>query len=55
MPRVFALILTALFLISCNATVKAPDAQVKLPGVEIELQDDDSTFCPPGQAKKGRC
>ncbi len=42
---------------SCQFTgpsVKVEGPKVKIPGVEIGVQGGGK-FCPPGQAKKGRC
>ena len=60
MLRLIAMVLAVSFLASCTAKVKAPEAEVKLPGgVEVEIGESKShqtgKFCPPGQAKKGRC
>lgn len=57
MLRVLMMISAVLFVVACTAKVKAPEAEVKVPGVKVEVGDSDSngTFCPPGQAKKGRC
>ena len=41
----------------CEVTgpsVKVKGPTVKIPGVEVGIQGG-SKFCPPGQAKKGRC
>ncbi len=43
-------------LASCTAKVRSPEAEVKLPGVKIEVEDEDKgKHCPPGHAKKGWC
>jgi predicted small lipoprotein YifL len=42
-------------LVGC--TVKGPEVRVK-PPIEVTVEKEsgkDGTFCPPGQAKKGRC
>jgi hypothetical protein len=51
------MIFAVMFVVACTARVKAPEAEVKVPGVKVEVGDSDSNgkFCPPGQAKKGRC
>ncbi len=54
MPRIMAILVMAAVLSSCTARVKAPQAEVKLPMVTIET-GEEGKFCPPGQAKKGRC
>lgn len=48
-----ALLMLAL-LASCTARVDGPSVRVKPATVEIE-SGNDGGFCPPGQAKKGRC
>lgn len=39
-------------------TIKGPEVRVK-PPIEVKVDHDDDRdggkFCPPGQAKKGRC
>lgn len=49
-PLVLALALATLALTACTATVRPPSVEVK-PAVS----GGHGTFCPPGQAKKGRC
>ncbi len=44
-------------LTGCELTgpsVKVKGPEVKIPGVEVGIQGGGK-FCPPGQAKKGRC
>lgn len=44
--------------VMAGCTITAPGVRVKapLPGVNIELDGGHAgVFCPPGQAKKGRC
>ena len=44
-------------LIGCEVTgpsVKVKGPEVKIPAVKVSTQDNGK-FCPPGQAKKGRC
>ena len=44
-------------LTGCEVTgpsVKVKGPEVKIPAVKVSTQDDGN-FCPPGQAKKGRC
>jgi hypothetical protein len=38
---------------ACSAEVKGPRVQVTPP--KVEVGPDVGDFCPPGQAKKGRC
>jgi len=41
---------------ACTARVTPPKIEVEAkPGVEIDVGSDTGKFCPPGQAKKGRC
>ena len=55
--------LCALAFVGCTITgpeIKGPEIRVK-PPVEVTVEQDkdhdgrDGRFCPPGQAKKGRC
>ncbi len=63
MNRVWLLGGVALMLTACvhHDGVRVRRADVDLPGARIILGDeghshrDDGHFCPPGQAKKGRC
>jgi len=54
----FGLLLVTLCMMT-GCTITAPGVRVKapLPGVEIDLGAGHAggVFCPPGQAKKGRC
>ncbi len=60
MKRV-ALVLVPLFgLTGCLTSVKTSGVEVKTDSVEVEVGESgkaqrNGTFCPPGQAKKGRC
>ncbi len=46
----------ALVLLTISACTIRPDpVKVKIPGVTIENGGGNGSFCPPGQAKKGRC
>jgi hypothetical protein len=51
MDRWVALGALLLPLASCTATVRPPSVAIKPVGVQI----GGGGFCPPGQAKKGRC
>ena len=45
-------------LIGCEVigpSVRVQGPKVKIPGVRIVDISDHGKFCPPGQAKKGRC
>lgn len=54
MFRVLVSVLVLALLASCSARVNGPSVRVKPATVVIDSGDDDG-FCPPGQAKKGRC
>jgi hypothetical protein len=50
------LALAILTLAACSAEVKGPKAEITPPELVIKSNTESgSTFCPPGQAKKGRC
>jgi hypothetical protein len=51
--RLIVLVMIGVMVLGCTAEVKAPRVEVKGPSVEIGPDHPD--FCPPGQAKKGRC
>ncbi len=66
MIRMIALLTSlTLFLAACQTTIEgdAPKTTVETDGVKVTIGEDgktsrdkgDGTFCPPGQAKKGRC
>lgn len=57
MARALVMIFAVFLVAACTAKVKAPEAEVSVPGVKVRVGDTDSPgkFCPPGQAKKGRC
>ena len=46
------LCLSAFFLASCQTELEGPKLKISAPAVTIQGGSD---FCPPGQAKKGRC
>lgn len=54
MLRVISAVLVLAVLVACTASIDAPSVRVKPATVEIG-PDNDGGFCPPGQAKKGRC
>ena len=54
MWRIVATALALVLLGACTATVEPPKAKVVIPAISIDPQQG-GTFCPPGQAKKGRC
>lgn len=54
MFRVLSVALVLGLLASCVARVDGPSVRVKPATVEID-SGNDGNFCPPGQAKKGRC
>jgi hypothetical protein len=49
-----ALVALAL-LAACSAEVRGPSVKVRPSVVEVGPDDGGGDFCPPGQAKKGRC
>lgn len=54
MLRSVCVALVLALLTACSARVDGPSVKVKPPTVEIG-PDNGGDFCPPGQAKKGRC
>ncbi|HSG05260.1 MAG TPA: hypothetical protein VLB09_02560 [Nitrospiria bacterium] len=59
MMRVLSVFLGVLFVFSLSAC-QVSKVKGKIGGVEVEVEDEDSkkessSFCPPGQAKKGNC
>ena len=58
--RYFLIFTTIVTLSACQATVDGDEASIKTDSYGIEIGNDDydskdGKFCPPGQAKKGRC
>ncbi len=56
---VLYLVIATLFVFSLSAC-QVTKVKGKIGGVEVEVEDEESkkkssTFCPPGQAKKGNC
>jgi hypothetical protein len=51
MDRWVALGALLLLLAACTATVRPPSVDIRPVGIQI----GGGGFCPPGQAKKGRC
>jgi hypothetical protein len=54
MWRIVATALAFVLLGACTATVEPPKARVVIPAISVDPQPNGG-FCPPGQAKKGRC
>ena len=57
MKLVSAVVVTACAVAVTACTIKGPEVRVK-PPIEVKVDRDDDRggkFCPPGQAKKGRC
>ena len=54
MIRVLCAAVVLALLAACSARVDGPSVKVRPATVEID-SGDDGDFCPPGQAKKGRC
>jgi hypothetical protein len=58
MTRSLAAMAAFLALLACTATVRPQKTTIAAPGVTVTLGDGGGgggAFCPPGQAKKGRC
>lgn len=49
------LLLAAMAVSACSARVDTPGAKVRGDGFEVDINNNNGKFCPPGQAKKGRC
>jgi hypothetical protein len=52
MSRLLTVLIILAFVPACTATIEPPKAKIVIPAGSI---DNDASFCPPGQAKKGRC
>jgi len=52
MKRVLIVFLSATLLMACEASVRGPSVELSVPKLRAY---DGPGFCPPGQAKKGRC
>jgi hypothetical protein len=50
-----SLLLLSLALLGCAATVRPPEVEVRAAPIEVRVGGGGGGFCPPGQAKKGRC
>jgi hypothetical protein len=55
MRYIMGAVLAVALLAGCTARVKPPEAEIIGPAVSVDPQPHGGTFCPPGQAKKGRC
>lgn len=58
MKRIILLCLGTLLLSSCQARISGPELELSAPKLVIGTghgSGHKSGFCPPGQAKKGRC
>jgi hypothetical protein len=53
MRRLAALMLACSWLAACTAEVRPPSVDLRPAPVKVVI--GGSGFCPPGQAKKGRC
>ena len=51
---VFVCTTLMVMMLTAACTVRGPSVKVRVPGVEVGVEGN-STHCPPGQAKKGRC
>jgi|RhiMetdeSRZDD1v2_1073273.scaffolds.fasta_scaffold3038584_1 hypothetical protein len=57
MNRASLLVVSACVIAFAGCTIKGPEIRMK-PPIEVSVEKDkdrDGGFCPPGQAKKGRC
>lgn len=58
MSRASMLVVAVCCVAFVGCTIKGPEIRVK-PPVEVKVEQDNDRdgggFCPPGQAKKGRC
>ncbi len=55
--KILIIFATMVFITGCEITgpkIKVEGPKIKIPGVQVEVEDSGK-FCPPGQAKKGRC
>lgn len=52
MSRLVVALIALCLIPACTATVEPPKAKIIVPAVSV---DSSPGFCPPGQAKKGRC
>ncbi len=52
MMRLVLCVFTALLITACEAKVEGPKLKLSVPTLDIAPH---GKFCPPGQAKKGRC
>jgi hypothetical protein len=55
MRRLVALVLACSWLAACTAEVRPPSVELSPAPVKVVIGGGGSGFCPPGQAKKGRC
>ena len=55
MRRLVALVLACSWLVACTAEVRPPSVDLRPAPVKVVIGESGGGFCPPGQAKKGRC
>ena len=56
MRRLVALLLACSWLAACTAQVRPPSVEWRPAPVKVVIgESGGGKFCPPGQAKKGRC
>jgi hypothetical protein len=55
MTRWLIAVAALLVLSACTATVRPQQTKIETPDVTVTVGGGGGTFCPPGQAKKGRC
>ena len=57
MGRILVSLLAVALLAACQTSIKGPSAEIGMSKVKIYFGSGSSGrgFCPPGEAKKGRC
>ena len=55
MRRLVALLLACSWLAACTAEIRTPSVGLRPAPNKVVIGEGGGGFCPPGQAKKGRC
>lgn len=55
MVRIILIAIFSLMFAGCSITAKTPNEITIDSDGDITIEQQDGDFCPPGQAKKGRC
>lgn len=55
MKKLLALLSLSFLLAGCTITAKTPNSVTIDKDGDITIEQNGGDFCPPGQAKKGRC